>query len=130
MPGRKKDILISTRNKTEVKPDYMHIHIFTPEELKELLLKSGFDNIQIYGLNRPEEVYKIERELKKLRKFYFVGFKKIVPRHLISLFIFLICIIKRIMPPQYLRYESFRISKDIINIAPGFLVVCKKANKK
>lgn len=123
-------LLLSTRKKGEVKPDPAHFHVFTAEELKELLLKLGFDSIEMYGLARPEEVYKIERELQKLRKFYFAGFKKLIPRYLISVLIFLICIIKRIIPPQRLKYERFKISKDIINTASGFLVTCRKVNHK
>jgi ubiquinone/menaquinone biosynthesis C-methylase UbiE len=120
--------LVSTRHKGEEKtilpPTY--VQLFKAEELKELLLKIGFNRSQIYGLDRPEETYKLEKKLEKLRKFDLIGLKRFIPRRLISLLVYFVSKVSRIKPPQELGYESFVMSKDNIERSPGILAICQK----
>jgi len=126
----KKDglFLVSTRHrKLGLSPSFSSAdHGFLPQELKEAVLKSGFKEIEMYGLSRPPEVSHLESELKKLKKADALGIKNLVPRRLRPFLIYIFSKIKGITPPQQLNFESFKISKDNIETSPGFLIICKK----
>jgi ubiquinone/menaquinone biosynthesis C-methylase UbiE len=129
----KKDgiFLISTRNRKSEEPiaHPHHVREFKPQELKEILLKFGFGDIKIYGVSRPEDIYHLEDELKNIRKFDFLGIKRIIPRCLISSLVYFVAKAKGITPPQELTYENFEISENNLETSPGFLIICRKNNK-
>lgn len=127
----KKDglFLISTRRRKREQiisqPD--HVVLFNAVELEELLSKSGFYDVEMYGLGRPEMIGSLEGELKNIRKLDLFGLKRIVPRRLISFSVYIISKLKGIKPPQELSYKDFNISKDTIDTDPGILSICRKA---
>lgn len=122
-------LLVSTRRKDKEEPkgDPSHIKVFTAEELKALLSKTGFSGVETYGITRPEGVYELEQELAAVRRSGLAGIKKLIPRRVVPGLVYLFSMIKGIKPPQELKYEDFKISADAVGTAPGILAVCKKA---
>ncbi|MDD5679704.1 MAG: class I SAM-dependent methyltransferase [Candidatus Omnitrophica bacterium] len=121
-------LLVSTRRKDKEEPkgDPSHIKVFTAEELKALLGKTGFSGVETYGITRPEGVYELERELAAVRKSGLAGIKKLIPRRAVPGLVYLFSRIRGIKPPQELKCEDFKISADAAGTAPGILAVCKK----
>ena len=119
--------IVSTRKKVEGKASTpLHESLFTAGELKGLLLQYGFGNIEMYGLNRPKEVYALEGKLQKIRAYDVGGIKRIIPRKIISWLMYLVSKTYGITPPQKLTYKDFYISKDTLDVSPGFLAMCSK----
>lgn len=119
---------VSTRQKRAggLKPDPSHVNIFTATEFKDLLLSIGFKDIEIYGLARPKEVYALEKKLQSIRKFDYLKLREFIPRRIISFLVYSISWLSGMTPPSRIKYESFKISKDDLDLATGMLAVCRK----
>ncbi|TRZ48096.1 methyltransferase domain-containing protein [bacterium] len=119
---------VSTRQKREggLKPDSSHVQVFTAEEFSNLLSAIGFKEIEIYGLGRPEEVYALEKRLQSMRRLDYPHLRKYIPRSIVSFLVYFISWMSGITPPNRIKYEDFKISKEGIDTAPGVIAVCRK----
>lgn len=112
--------LISTRQRRGSGPaiSASHLHVYTLEELMQLLLDSGLKDLRLYGIARPHEVYELENKLQHWRKFDPFSLRKILPRQVISFF-------SRVISGG-ISQENFKISQDNIEQSAGLLAVCRK----
>ena len=119
---------VSTRQKREGSPppDPSHTHVFTAKEFSDLLLTIGFKEIEIYALTRPKEVYTLENRLQSIRRLGYSRLRKFIPRGIVPFLVYAVSWVSGITPPQRLKYESFKISKEDVATAPGILAVCRK----
>ncbi|MEE8239732.1 MAG: class I SAM-dependent methyltransferase [Nitrospirales bacterium] len=88
-----------------------HKHEFTPEELKTLL-RRHFACVLLAGQHRPSDVYLLERACQQVRRWDVVGIKRILPRKLISLLVYLIARWNHLPPPQGMGLQTFPITPD------------------
>jgi ubiquinone/menaquinone biosynthesis C-methylase UbiE len=123
-------LFLTTRNWKKVpenNPGQEHLHCLTRSQWGSILNEFGFKVEEVYGICRPPEVYRIEKELKGLRKFDPWGLRRIVPRKFVSLGVYLVSRIKGIGPPQGLKVRDFKICRDELEKSPGLFLCCRKA---
>ena len=107
--------------------DAVHIRSFTPSALESALCDNGFKDIELYGMDRPKEVYALERKLAEIRKFDTGGLRRLIPRPIISMLTFAVSLASGIRPPQKLTAKDFVISRDAVGSGCGILALCRKA---
>ncbi|MDP2906074.1 MAG: class I SAM-dependent methyltransferase [Candidatus Omnitrophota bacterium] len=123
------ELFASTRNWKEaqkVDADAAHLHCFTQDQWRGILSEYGFATEETFGISRPEQVYRLESKLESIRKFDFLGIRRIIPRSAVSFGVYLISKIKGIIPPQEMKCESFEISRVTAATSPGVLFLCRK----
>jgi len=104
-------LLLSTPNAlTHTGPQNpFHHYELTPRDL-ETLLRRHFACVALAGQRRPPEVYALEASCQRVRRWDVLAFRRMVPRVLISLAVYLIARWKGLPPPQEMSLESFAIS--------------------
>lgn len=123
-------LYVSTRRAIDdgTEADSAHLHPFTVEMMENILTRSGFEIVDIYGLARPEATYSLEERLRPVRGIVPAWLRRVMPARLISAFVYLLAKASRITPPQELGADSFVIAKDISETGRGILMVCKKSS--
>ena len=102
-----------------------HIHEFTLQEFNDLL--SQFFHVNRFlAQSRPKEIFAIERELSKWRKWDIANLRNALPTRWISKMVYWITKLKSITPPQELSLEDFTFSQEIFEDTGSVVGFCIK----
>lgn len=102
-----------------------HVHEFIPEEL-QTLLGQHFAFVRLAGQRRPADIYVLEHACRQVRRWDVLGFKRLVPRRLISLVVYALARWNRLTPPQRMSFDSFPLSPQTDN-AYSLFALCGHA---